>query len=277
MIEPVTTSQSGGDVSEPMLQRTVGVQPMMQPMPQSTPQPVPQATPRTVMLLEDDHDAAAMLIDALGERAPGARVERVLTLHDFFAYDRHDEIDTYLIDLGLPDGDGVSAFEFLRKRKSSALALVVSSQSDHASVVRALAAGARGYLCKYDARCDVERALQIAFDGGATVTPTIAARLIAYARADEGAGPTRAQVRPGASQPDAEGLPDSGRRAEFKLTTREHEVLTLASKGYTFPQVAELMGTRISTVYTHVRHIYEKMSVSSISQALFEARHCGLL
>ena len=232
----------------------------------SASQPVPGIAPRCVMLLEDDPVAAEMLVEALQGRSPGVRIERACTLKEFFDYDQHDGIDVYLIDLGLPDGDGTTAFEYIRARNRAALTLVVSSQSDHASVMRALAAGAQGYLCKYDARCDIERALQIAFDGGSTVTPTIAARLIAYARSDE---------RPSQAPPQAQ--PGQAPRAEFKLTAREHEVLTLASKGYTFPQVAELMGTRISTVYTHVRHIYEKMSVSSISQALFEARHCGLL
>lgn len=228
---------------------------------------VPSRSPRTAMLLEDDPAAAELLIDALRALHPKIGIERAETLHAFRAFEGHAGVDAYLIDLGLPDGDGVSAFEFLRARNPDALALVVSSQSDHASVMRALAAGARGYLCKYDARCDVERALQIAFEGGATVTPSIAARLIAHARADDG----------GARKRDAGGRGAAADGGGFRLTAREHEVLTLASKGYTFPQVAELMGTRISTVYTHVRHIYEKMSVSSISQALFEARHCGLL
>lgn len=218
--------------------------------------------PASAMLLEDDPAAADLLVDALRSRDPSICIERAASLREFLDYRRHAEIDAYLIDLGLPDGDGVSAFEFLRGCNPDALALVVSSQSDHVSVMRALAAGAHGYLCKYDARCDIERGLQIAFDGGATVTPTIAARLIACAREEDGRG---------RDAPRGAGTP------AFRLTARENEVLMLASKGYTFPQVAELTGTRISTVYTHVRHIYEKMSVSSISQALFEARQCGLL
>jgi DNA-binding CsgD family transcriptional regulator len=61
------------------------------------------------------------------------------------------------------------------------------------------------------------------------------------------------------------------------LTEREHEILLILSRGYTYAEAARLSGIAVSTVQSHVKNIYNKLNVGSKTEAVFEARQLGLL
>lgn len=208
--------------------------------------------PVHVLVLEDERHCRERLqqgLDALENCT--VSVQAVETLADF----RSAAIDwrrvtLCLVDLVLPDGCGIEAIGHARARPAPPTVLVVSSLADEHTVLRAIEAGASGYVCKTDSLDEIRRGLAIAIDGGACMSPTIAARVMTLLRRNE----SQAEV------------------PVVALTPREREVLLLSSKGFSYRQIAEMTQTRPSTVYTHVRHIYEKLHVCNLQQALFEAR-----
>jgi DNA-binding NarL/FixJ family response regulator len=93
-------------------------------------------------------------------------------------------------------------------------------------------------------------------EGGAPISPGIARHLIR-------------QLRPVSPQQAA--------TSAIKLSSREHEVLTLASKGYSYAETAVLLGLTSSTIGSYTKTIYEKLAVGSRSEAVFEATRLGLI
>lgn len=162
-----------------------------------------------------------------------------------------------LVDLGLPDGNGLSLIRHGAALQPAPDILVVSVLGDEGHVVGALAAGANGYLLKGDALATLRHAIGQVMDGGAPISPAIAVHLLRRLR---GAAPATA--------------PESG---DAVLTAREIEILELAAKGLPHAEIGSLLGLRYSTVVSYVREIYRKLAVHSRAQALFEARQLGLL
>ena len=204
-----------------------------------------------VLVLEDDEHDRELLREALAELGPRvATIAEAPNLSDCRRYLDEGSFDLFLADLVLPDGLSIDTIRFARSLAAAPTVLVVSSLADEDAVVKAIMAGASGYVSKADAPVDMARAIAVAADGGSCISPTIAHRLMELLR----------KPAPAFSEACA------------GLTARESEILEMAAKGYNYRQIAELIGTRPSTVYTHVRHIYEKLQVCSLPQALFEAR-----
>jgi DNA-binding NarL/FixJ family response regulator len=188
--------------------------------------------------------------------------------------------DLHLVALGGPDVDtnGLDAFADGIGRH-----LAVCIEGDEALAVRAIAAGADGVLYLHDGPDELAKALRAATSGSPALTPTAARALIAHARATAsapGSGPVPAPVADEAKHANAPvatgGVPSPSSPA-IRLTAREREIIRLADQGCTFTQAARVLGVQVSTVYTHVRRLYEKLSVNSLPQALHEARRMGLL
>lgn len=205
------------------------------------------------MIFGNDHAAIDLLAGSLRCCEPSIRVEWSV-FSDRVAAGNSDLI---VIDVDGQSDGGESILRYLRSCGRHQRTILMARNIDQRTLLKVLAAGADGFLCKADGRDDVVRALQTARDGGPALTSTVAAELVAYAR--------------------THGAANNSMACEYCLTGREREIISLADKGYTFPQTAELIGIRVSTVYTHVRRMYEKMSVNSLPQALFEARRTGLL
>jgi DNA-binding CsgD family transcriptional regulator len=77
------------------------------------------------------------------------------------------------------------------------------------------------------------------------------------------------------ARPEPEAAPDAGERA--LLSAREHEVLTLIARGFSYAEIARLKGLSVHTVQTHIKNLYGKLAVHSKSEAVFEATRLGLL
>lgn len=205
-----------------------------------------------VLVLEDDEGACTLMREALAEL--GSRMALIVETHcvaDCRKILATQTFDLFLADLVLPDGLSIDAIRLARAQSVPPTVLVISSLCEEDTVVEAILAGASGYVSKHDAPVEIARAIAIAADGGSCISPTIADRMMAL---------LRKQAAPSANN------------AEVQLTPREHEILKLAAKGYSYRHIAEINGTRPCTVYTHVRHIYEKLQVANLPQALFEAR-----
>ncbi len=160
--------------------------------------------------------------------------------------------DVALIDLGLPDGSGVSIIEEIKKTRPNCLCVVTSIYNDDAHVFPALRAGATGYLLKDQPIAVIVQALQGIASGTPPISPAIARRMLAF------------------FQPPA--VPDVP-----VLTERETEVLRIIAKGLTQSECARLLELSPHTVSGYVKDIYRKLNVCSRAEAALVARDLGLV
>ena len=226
-----------------------------------------------VLLVEDDEVTRERLAEVL-DRDP--RLELVGTATNV-AEGRASLLalvpDVLVTDLGLPDGSGTELIRAVREKSLPTLVLVITVFGDERSVVEALEAGALGYLLKDGSPDYIARSTLDLVAGGSPISPPIARYLLG--RMGTGAGASNAPAAP-FSSPDAR----EGASAEVsvpELSKRETEVLRCVVRGFTYAETADLLGITSHTVATHVRHIYEKLSVSSRGEAVYEALSLGIV
>jgi len=171
--------------------------------------------------------------------------------------------DVMLVDLGLPDMDGVTLIRHAVSRHPACDVLVVTMFGDDQHVLNSIEAGATGYLLKDAGGDRIAAAIHEIRSGGSPISPSIARRVLARFRI------TPASPRPPASP--AVGAEDS------PLSPRETEILRLVAKGLDFDTVGELLGISPHTVVTHVKKIYRKLAVHSRGEAVYEAGQMGFL
>jgi DNA-binding NarL/FixJ family response regulator len=168
--------------------------------------------------------------------------------------------DVALVDLGLPDGDGTELIRELATHCPGTAVLVATVFGDESHVVRALEAGARGYLLKDSSRDELSRAVHTVHAGGAPLSPQVARHLLKR---------FATPAAPAGGQRQTKGL------MLERLTSRESEILTLIAQGHSVAEVARLLHLSPHTVTTHVKHIYDKLAVSNRVQAVNKARATG--
>jgi DNA-binding NarL/FixJ family response regulator len=202
------------------------------------------------LLIADDHPvvrdglrgmvAAEQDLEVVGEAATGgealALVPRVRP-------------DVALVDLRMPELDGVATIRALRERHPDVRVLVLTTFDSDRDVVSAIEAGATGYLLKDAPRAELFRAIRAAARGEAVLAPAAATRLVG-------------QLRQPATPP---------------LTARELQVLRLIAKGATNREVATRRHVSEATVKTHLVHAFGKLGVSDRTAAVAVALERGLL
>ena len=168
--------------------------------------------------------------------------------------------DVLLVDLGLPDGNGLDLIRFVMQSGLPCQTLVISVFGEDDKVFECIEAGASGYLIKGQGDADQAAHLHDLFAGGSPVSPRIARRLLAAVRQSR-----TADITPAASSPPND------------LTPKEFETLTMLSLGYSYAEVADKLDVSVNTVRFHIKSIYSKLYVSSRSQAVYEASKRGWL
>ena len=165
-------------------------------------------------------------------------------------------VDICLVDLQLPDGDGVAFVRHI-KASSDARCLILTVLGDRTSVLIALQAGADGYLLKDTPPQLLSDSVVSTLHGDTPISPQAAKFLLEMYKA---------------TAPNlAEGKPD------VALTAREIEVLRLFSRGLSYGETATTLAISQHTIRDHVKAIYRKLSVHSRTEAIFEARQMGVI
>jgi DNA-binding NarL/FixJ family response regulator len=162
--------------------------------------------------------------------------------------------DVILMDLVMPQLDGVGAMRALRAGGSAARVIVLTSFTDDDRILPAIQQGAAGYLLKNVAPPELARAVRAAHAGEALLDPSVAARLVdALVQRTEDAPDPAAQ-----------------------LTPRERDVLAMLARGLSNKRIAYELGLSEKTVKAHVGHLLAKLGVADRTQAALYAVRTGL-
>ncbi len=157
--------------------------------------------------------------------------------------------DVILMDLRMPGGDGVEATTRIMDAGSASRVLVLTTYESDTDILRAVEAGAAGYLLKDATRTELAEAIRIAARGETVLSPSIAARLVTRLRAP---------------QPET-------------LSPREIEVLRLVAQGLTNAATGQRLCIAEATVKTHLLRIFVKLGVDDRTAAVTVAMSRGLL
>ncbi len=160
-------------------------------------------------------------------------------------------IDVLFLDIQLGKMDGVELAEMIARRRPDTRVIMLTNLNSDRAIFQALRNGAVGYLLKTQLE-DVTATLRTVLDGGATITPTIALRVLSSFRE---------------SNPVLGG----------DLTEREKQVLQLLATGKTLAKVADILGCSYHTIHHHARTIYRKLEVHNRSELAARAAAAGLL
>ncbi len=163
--------------------------------------------------------------------------------------------DVILMDLVMPNLDGVTAIERLRERAPATRVLVLTSFLDEDKVLPAVRAGAAGYLLKDVAPAALVAAIRTVDAGESQLHPAVAARVLRELSRDGGGRVVR----------------------HGDLTARERQVLALLARGHANKAIAFELGVAEKTVKTHVSNILAKLGLSDRTQAALYAVREGLL
>ncbi|QKV91607.1 response regulator transcription factor [Streptomyces sp. NA02950] len=203
------------------------------------------------ILIADDHPVVreglrGMLgaepgLEVVGEAANGPRAE---------ALSASLLPDVVLMDLRMPDGDGVDSIARMTAAGLPCRVIVLTTYETDGDILRAVEAGAAGYLLKDTARADLAEAVRSAARGETVLTPSVAARLV-----------DRLRDRP--ERP--------------RLSERETAVLRLVAEGCTNAEIGRRLYIGESTVKTHLLRAFTKLGVDDRTAAVTSAMRLGLL
>jgi DNA-binding NarL/FixJ family response regulator len=209
------------------------------------------------IVIADDHVLFRDGLRALVEGAPDmALVGEAATGEEAAARVEQLQPDVVLMDLQMPNMNGIDATRRIVQANPHVGVLVVTMFEDDASVFAAMRAGARGYVLKGATYDEMLRAIRAVGSGEAIFSPAVAARLMEYF-----SNTLAASVPP---------------RVFPELTEREREILGLIARGAKNAEIAERLVLSPKTVRNHVSNILSKLQVADRAQAIIRARDAGL-
>jgi DNA-binding NarL/FixJ family response regulator len=208
------------------------------------------------ILLVDDHPLVRRGLAAmLGLEGWVGRVVEAASVREGAAVAVTEAVDVAVVDLGLPDGDGVELVRRLRKAPGCPV-LVLTMSRDDGTVRACLAAGARGYVLKDSPPDAVVRAARTVLDGGLVLGPEVARAAL----------PAGSPARPARLPPPLD-----------RLSPTDLRLLGLVARGRTNPRIAAELGVAEKTVRNRVSALLAALGVEDRVQAALLARDKGLL
>jgi len=207
------------------------------------------------VVLADDHRMLRDGLRALLERAGVEVVGEAATGHEALTEVRRLRPDVVIMDIGMPELNGIDATKRLMAELHGLKVLALSMNADRRYVIAMLQAGAVGYLLKNSASEELLVALSAVTRGETYLSPAIAGSVVATA-IHGGTGVQPSQDRP--------------------LSVREREVLQLVAEGKSSKEICAILHIALPTVETHRRQIMEKLNLRTIAELTKYAIREGL-
>jgi DNA-binding NarL/FixJ family response regulator len=223
------------------------------------------------VLLADDHDILRQglkillslqeEIEIVGEARTGREAVEMV---------RNLEPDVVVMDITMPDMDGLEACEHIRRQYPATQVLILTMHESEEYFLQALRMGAAGYLVKKAVPTELHMAIQAVAQGGAFLYPGLAKALI------------RAYVSDSSTTAPASLQQDKARASSLAqelrvLTPREVEVLRLVAEGRTNQEIADQLMLSIKTVQAHRANVMEKLGLQDITHLVRFAVRYGLI
>jgi len=167
------------------------------------------------------------------------------------------EPDVVILDIGMPLLNGIEATRQILRRRPNTRVLILSMHADEAYILRALGAGARGYMLKDSADTDLIRGVTAVASGKSFFSPAVASVMLDdYVRR----------------------MAEKGIADRFdSLSEREREIFQLVAEGHSTKEIADLLSVSPATVETHRAHILQKLDVHNTAELVLYAVRRGLI
>lgn len=175
-----------------------------------------------------------------------------------------ENIEIVIMDLGLPDINGIDATKIIKDKHPSTKVIVLSSHEQEEDVIKAIKAGANAYCTKDVNQEKLIYIVSSVIKGAAWFDPKVAGYVLSAARNDF-------QDEKPSKNADTKAASKTDKTADFKLTAREKQVLALISDGKSNSEISKELDLSVNTIKVHVCNILHKLSVSDRTQAAIKA------
>jgi DNA-binding NarL/FixJ family response regulator len=206
-------------------------------------------TPIRIVIADDHPIFRAGLLGLLSAQDDFQVVGEAANGREAISVVKHATPDVLLVDLQMPELDGVGAIREITSVTPGTRILVLTTYDSDGDILRAVEAGATGYLLKDTPREELFRAIRATARGDSVLSPAVASKLVGRAR-----GPV-----------------------ERALSARELEVLTLVARGISNKIIGKDLRISEATVKTHLIHIFGKLGVDDRTAAVTAAMERGIL
>lgn len=208
------------------------------------------------VLIADDHAILRAGLKQILSETPDIVVGgEAANGHETLAKAQAEPWDVLLLDMTMPGRSGIDLIKQLKQLVPRLPILILSMHKEDVYAVRALKAGASGYLCKDNAEDQLVAALRKVAAGGLYITPTVAEKLaLDMLQGDDADTPPH-----------------------LRLSDREYQVFQALVAGESVSEIAERLNLSVKTVSTHKMHILEKMRCENIAELVRYAVRQGLL
>ena len=201
----------------------------------------------TKVAVVDDHGVVLAGLKFVLSRAEGMEVVATAeSADDILGFYEKAKPDVLLLDIRMPSVSGLDALETLRKSHPDAKVAMLTTSELEEDIFRALKLGANGYIPKDSRPAEIAKAVREIASGGRYIPE------------------------------DIQRIFDM-RQGVKSLSAREISIIQLAAKGFSSPEVAEMLGISVNSVKTHFRHIFEKMDVNDRMEAVTLAISRGII
>ncbi|MEO5571535.1 MAG: response regulator transcription factor [Bacteroidia bacterium] len=200
-------------------------------------------------------DSLSVLIDG----TPGFHMAGIfLNCNNVISDVQQSQPDVILMDIEMPGVDGIEAVKIVKQKFPNVNVMMQTAFENDENVFAAICAGASGYILKNTLPARILECIVEVYQGGSPMSPSVARKVLGFLQ----------QPKTAAIHPETSEQHDVN---DYNLTTREKEILTCLVKGMSYKMIAENCSISYETVRSHMKNIYDKLHVASMTEAVAKA------